>query len=462
MASDWATSGVDLHLEVDRTHLRRSLEDSLRSAVRDGRLVPGVVLPPSRALARDLQVARNTVADAYGQLVAEGWLESRQGSATRVAAVPPAARAARVDSAAQARGPAYDLRPGRPDVSGFPRTAWATAVREVLAQLPSEALGYGDARGRVELRTALAEYLGRARGVRTDPACVVVCSGYAEALWLLGRALRARGVRAAGVEAYGHQRHRAVLSDAGLRLDAVEVDEEGARVSALGAAGAVVLTPAHQFPLGWALSPDRRLELVGWARDSGAVVIEDDYDAEFRYDRRAVGALQPLAPDVVVHAGTASKTLAPAVRLAWLALPPSLVDDVVAQRELLARETPVIDQLALARLLVSGRYDRHVRRSRLAYARRRESFVAALDRHAPAVEVIGLAAGLHSVVRLAPGDEEEAAVARAAARDVAIEGLASYSAPGFSQPPSVVVGWGGAPPHTVTTALRRLALALGG
>ena len=457
-----SNSGLDLYLDLDRRGVRESLERALRDAVRGGRLLPGALLPPSRALAADLGVARATVVDAYGQLVAEGWLEARQGSGTRVAAVGSAEAATRRDGVQSPPSTPYDFRAGRPDVSSFPRAEWTSAVRQVLLEMPASALDYGDPRGRPELRAALVAYLGRARGVQADPGSVVVCAGYAEALWLVGRALHDIGVRDVAVEAFGHAQHRAVLADTGQRLHALDVDDEGAVVGRWGDVGAAVLTPAHQFPLGWSLSPRRRAEALRWADDADGFLVEDDYDAEFRYDRRAVGSLQPLAPGHVVHAGTASKTLAPAVRLSWLVLPARLVDPVVERRRLLGQQVPAIDQLALAHLITTTRYDRHVRRSRLAYARRRATLVGELARYAPQSRVIGLSAGLHSVVELAPGDSEDDAIARARSRGVAVEGLATYSWVPGSAPASLVVGWAAPPPHLWTSGLRRLSRSLAG
>ena len=306
MIETWATSGVDLHLDllIDRTghRVRASLEAALRDAVRTGRLGPGSRLPSSRSLAADLGIARNTVAGAYGQLVAEGWLDARRGSATRVTDRParpdeePAAGPALPAAAGRSGHPRYDLRPGFPDLSAFPRPGWLAAARRALAAAPSEALGYPDPRGRPELRIALAGYLARARGVRVPAGRIVVCSGFTHGLGLLSQVLRARGGRALAVEEYGHPAHRSVVTAAGLSLAVLPVDSRGAAVADAGPACGLLLTPAHQFPLGAALAPQRRSQAIEWARSRGGVVIEDDYDGEFRYDRQPVGAMQALAP----------------------------------------------------------------------------------------------------------------------------------------------------------------------
>jgi GntR family transcriptional regulator/MocR family aminotransferase len=509
MKKDWATSGLDLHLELGRDQpghgVRAGLETALREAVRTGRLGPGVRLPSSRALAADLGVARNTVAEAYGQLVAEGWLTAVQGSGTRVAgqaATSPAPAAHPAPAASQARaarqaptagqapvigspkaassvppGPRvtayrYSLRVGSPDLSAFPRAAWLAAARRALSAAPSEAFGYGQPQGRPELRAALAEYLARARGVRAHPDRIVVCDGFGEGLALLTRVLRARGATTLAVEEYGLPGARDTAVAAGLRLTTLPVDGHGAMAGPAGPAGAALLTPAHQFPLGAALAPARRTQFVEWARDSGGLIIEDDYDGEFRYDRQPVGALQALAPDHVAYAGSASKSLAPGFRLGWLVLPASLVGEVTAARELATGPGSRLDQLTLAEFITSGGYDRHIRRSRLAYRRRRDRLVAALGREAPRVRVTGIAAGLHALCELPPGLTEGQVVARAATRGLEVEGLARYRATGSAANRAIdagreqaarqalVIGYGSPPEHSFSGAVARLCAAL--
>ncbi|MBF8169246.1 PLP-dependent aminotransferase family protein [Streptomyces olivaceus] len=460
MAKPWATLGFDLHLEPAGPGLRRGLTGALREAVRTGRLAPGTRLPSSRTLAADLGIARNTVADAYADLVAEGWLTARQGSGTRVAdraVVPPA------DTAPRPRGPArpaYDLRPGTPDLASFPRAEWLKAARRALTAAPNDALGYGDPRGRPELRGALAGYLARARGVRADPERLLVCGGFAHGLTLLATVLRARGVRTVAVESYGLHVHRDLLAAAGLRTVPLPLDADGTDPDVPPGAGAVLLTPAHQFPLGMPLLPDRRAAVVDWARRTGGLVLEDDYDGEFRYDRQPVGALQGLDPDRVVHLGTASKSLAPGLRLAWMVLPPGLTDALTAARG--GQDTSgALDQLTLAEFLSSGAYDRHVRSARLRYRRRRDALVAEVAARAPEVRVTGIAAGLHAVLRLPPGTEQP--VLRAAAwQGLGLHGLAPFRHPDATTDPvdAVVVGYGTPPDHAWAGALEALCRAL--
>ena len=223
--------------------------------------------------------------------------------------------------------PRYDLRPGVPDLSAFPAGAWLAAARKVLASASRQLLDYPDPRGLPQLRTALAGYLARARGVAADPGHIVICAGFAHGLAVTCAALRAAGAATLAVEAYGHQAHRDLAQAQGLALRPLPVDASGAVIGDADGADAALLTPAHQFPLGVTLHPQRRREAARW----GGVVIEDDYDGEFRYDRQPVGALQALAPDHVVYAGTASKSLAPTLRLGWLVVPPRLLDAVAAQ-----------------------------------------------------------------------------------------------------------------------------------
>ncbi|MEU3352950.1 PLP-dependent aminotransferase family protein [Streptomyces sp. NPDC037389] len=456
--------GSDLHLELpDGPGGRRgALIRALRDAVRTGRLAPGTRLPPYRSLAADLGVARNTVADAYAELAAEGWLIARQGSGTRVAhrAEPPRAEHPRRPTApTRLRGPVHNLVQGTPDAAAFPRAAWVAATRRALTAAPGEAFGPGDPRGRPELRHALADYLARARGVRTDPERVVVCAGFANALRLLGRVLEGT----VAVESYGLGFHRDLLTEAGLRTADLPIDEHGARVDLLPTTGvnAALLTPAHQFPTGGPLHPGRRVALVDWARRSGGLVLEDDYDGEFRYDRRPVGAVQSLDPERVVYIGTASKSLSPALRLGWMVLPGHLVDAVLEAKGERESWTSALEQLTLAEFITSGAYDRHVRRMRRHYRRRRDRLVAALAESAPHVRVTGIAAGLHAVLELPPGTER--AVVQAAARQgLAVEGLGGYRHGEATGVPGdgLVVGYGTPPEHGFTGALEALCGAL--
>src|SRR6204780_2034844 len=359
MSQTWAKdddrarqASVDLHLDLagpkSPKGVRLGLETALRDAVRTGRLGPGTRLPSSRALAADLGLARNTVTEVYNQLVAEGWLTARTGSGTSVAerraAEPGPGPLARPEGTA----PRYDLRPGVPDLSAFPGGAWLATARKVLATAPRLLLDYPDPRGVPQLRTAVAGYRARAGGVAADPARIVICAGFAHGLAVTCAALHSAGAGTLAVEAYGHQAHRDLATAAGPRLRLLPRDGSGAAIAQADGTDAALLTPAHQFPLGVTLDPQRRRAAARW----GGLVIEDDYDGEFRYDKQPVGALQALAPDHVIYAGTASKSLAPVLRLGWLVVPPRLLDAVIAQ---LTAGPPGLDQLTLAEFISAGR-----------------------------------------------------------------------------------------------------------
>ncbi|MFD9001362.1 PLP-dependent aminotransferase family protein [Streptomyces sp. NPDC059582] len=459
MAKPWATFGVDLHLAPAGPGLRRGLTDALREAVRGGRLAPGTRLPSSRSLAADLGIARNTVAEAYADLVAEGWLTARQGSGTRVAERAPSRPPDHPARHPRRPGlPTYSLAPGTPDLASFPRADWLKAARRALAAAPNDAFGYGDPRGRVELRTALAAYLSRTRGVRADPDRILVCSGFAQGLRLLGEELHDRGLRTLAVEPYGLDPHRDLVERTGLRTVPLSGDDRGARTEDLCDTQAVLLTPAHQFPMGVALHPERRAAAVDWARRVDGLILEDDYDGEFRYDRQSVGALQDLDPEHVVYLGTASKALAPGLRLGWVVLPPSLDPEALAAR---GASTSALDQLTLAEFITSGGYDRHVRAARQRYRRRRDALVAALADHAPDIRVTGIAAGLHAVVRLPPGTEQS--VVRAAAwQGLALHGLSRYRHARATAEAldALVVGYGTPSDHAWTGTLEALLRVL--
>lgn len=447
--------GADLHLELRGPGLRTGLMDALREAVRTGRLAPGTRLPSSRTLAADLGMARNTVADAYAELVAEGWLTARQGSGTRVArrAAPRTRAPSGPPARPVRRRPTHNLRAGTPDLGSFPRAEWLAASRRALTAAPNDAFDYGDQLGRVELRTVLADYLARTRGVYADPERVVLCSGFVHGLALMAQVLatrRGRGRAGVAVESYGLDFHRDILTAAGLRTPALPLDELGTRTEELtsgegelrGVDG-VLMTPAHQFPTGAALHPDRRAAVVDWARGAGGLILEDDYDGEFRYDRQPVGALQGLDPERVVYLGTASKSLAPGLRLAWMVLPKALVGEVIEAKGEVATVPSAMDQLTLAEFISSGEYDRHVRSMRLRYRRRRDQLVEALGEHAPECRVTGISAGLHAVVELPPGTDERTMTEAAAWQGLGIQGLSAFRHPSVAPGrDALVVGYG--------------------
>jgi GntR family transcriptional regulator/MocR family aminotransferase len=539
---------VDLHLDLDTApgrSLRARAEHALRDAVRSGRLPPGTRLPATRALAIELGVSRGVVVEAYAQLAAEGYLDTRRGGGTRVAdggataagggaavggggaavgggtavgggaaagraAVAgggaavgggaAAGRAAAAGGAAVVGGRAavaggataggdgttargsvsagrwaavgdaaaplhrggegasflYDMRPALPSTDGFPRQAWLGALTRVLKTLPDERLGYGDRRGEPELRAALAGWLARRRGVIATPEQVLVTGGLRDALPLVWRMLRSRGAERVGVEDPGWWRMARSAEAAGLQPVPVPTDDDGLQPERLHDLDAIAVTPAHQFPTGAVLSPERRAALVHYARAHRAFLLEDDYDAEFRYDRQPIGSIQGLAPDLTIHAGSASKSLAPALRLGWLVLPSSLTaelqDDDASSP---AGTPPTLDQLALADLLQRGEVDRHLRRQRLRYAKRRAALLDQLHQQLPDRPVTGAAAGLFAVLGLPPDADEAQAARAAAAEGLALEPL---RAPGRA---GLVLGYANLPepsaPHAVRALVRALA-----
>jgi GntR family transcriptional regulator/MocR family aminotransferase len=451
MAIDWATSaqngmtaGIDLHLELDPTAGRRAaLERALRTAIRDRQLPAGTRLPSTRALAAELDLARGTVSAAYDQLVAEGYLSARVGSGTVVADVVEPRPATDAGPPTRATiAPRHDLRPGTPDVSMFPTAVWLRAARRALSRAPVQAFDYADPRGRIELRTALAEYLARARGVLASPDRIVVTSGYGQALALLAGVVRAP----IAMEDPGLRRHRDVVRHAGSAVVALPVDDRGARTDLLGRAEAVraaVVTPAHQYPTGATLHPDRRRALTEWARARDGLVIEDDYDGEFRYDRQPVGAVQGTAPDHVAYVGTASKTLGPGLRLAWMVLPEPLLEPVLYARLHTDLHTETPGQLTLAEMITSHAYDRHIRAGRLRYRRRRDLLVERLRRRPVRhFTVEGIAAGLHVMLGVPDGGPTEPELlAHAAAHGLALGGLAGEWHDPTDRPQGLIVGY---------------------
>ena len=456
MAIQWSGLGPAVLLTLDREAaqgLRSQLEDGLRDAIRTGRLHIGERLPSSRELARELGISRGLVQECYEQLQAEGYLVSQVGSATRVASsaypVPAATAAAPAPPPAPPPRLLADFRSGTPDLASFPRGDWAWATREACRVVASADMDYGDPRGNAAFRDVLAAYLRRVRAAAADPARMIVCTGYAQGLSLVLRVLHRSGARCVAFEDPGlgqvdtSESIRAARA-AGLRIVHVPVDEHGLDVQALAASGAdvVVTTPAHQAPTGVVLAPDRRHALVEWADRNDAFVIEDDYDSEFRYDREPIGVVQGLAPDHVFLIGTTSKSLAPAIRLGWILAPAGLAGALSEEKLISDRGTSGLDQLTVATLLKSGRYDRHLRRMRATYARRRDALASALGQHAPHVKLTGLAAGFHAVAHLADGADERAVVAAALQRSVGLYGMSASRADGATTPPQLVLGFG--------------------
>ncbi|MEU2288429.1 PLP-dependent aminotransferase family protein [Streptomyces sp. NPDC013178] len=450
----------------------------LRRAMADGRLTVGSRLPPTRVLAAELRVSRGVVAEAYRRLTEDGHVEGRRRGGTVVVAVSPAAPpvpaaqgpavtgapflgrpGADVFDALRAAPARIDFTPGRPDLTAFPRSAWLRAERAVLSELSAEHLGYGDPHGAPELRRALTGWLARGRGIRVEPDEVLVVAGTAQALTLLHPVLRAEGVDAVAVEDPGSLGSRQHLENGGLATPPVPVDEEGVRVDALRATGAraVLLTPAHQFPTGVVTSGERRRELLGWAADGG-LIIEDDYDAEHRYDRPPVPALRALLDDQVCYLGSVSKLLAPALRIGWVVPPRRHRDALVDAKRFTDLGNAVLPQLVLARLMESGGLERHLRMLRGRHRRRRDAMIHALAERLPGAVVHGAAAGLHLTVTYAPDVPDTELAAAALARGVKCQPLSWHrQLPGR---PGLVLGYAATPAGVIPEGVAALGEAL--
>ncbi|WP_188192554.1 MocR-like pyridoxine biosynthesis transcription factor PdxR [Nonomuraea sp. SYSU D8015] len=460
---------ADLHIQINREKggIAGQIASELRDSIRRGRLAPGTRLPATRDLATDLQVSRGVVVEAYEQLVAEGFLVSRVGVGTQVTpknAVNNARKPPRAAAPTRVRpmrrtgaNPYYGHRPTSPDLTHFPRERWLAAVRHVLTTVPSDALDYGDPGGVPELREELAGYLRRVRAADVRPENLIVVGGVAQGLSLVLHVLsQHRGLRLAVEDPTSH-RQLPLLRRAGAHLVRVPVDEEGLDVRRLSG-DAVLVTPAHQFPTGVVLSPRRRAALMEWAHAGHRTILEDDYDAEFRFDRDPVGCLQGLAPDRVILSGSVSKALAPGLRMGWVAAPADLAEAIRRARGELDLGSPVIEQYALAHFLRTGGYDKHLRRMRREYRRRRDALVAALAEELPKVQVKGIEAGLHMYLELPSGWEEQDVVRAAKDLGLSAEPVGPMrESPG---PPAVVVGFARLPTHKAAEAVRGLKIRM--
>jgi GntR family transcriptional regulator/MocR family aminotransferase len=465
VAIDETSQPLELLISVSRDGSRTlgsQIEDQLRRAIRSGALRPGAGVPSTRDLARQLGVSRRVVVDAYAQLAAEGYLSLRQGARPRVSDAPAVASTAPAGAGKAPPRTRFDFRPSVPDVSTFPRAAWLRSLREALATMSAADLGYGDPRGVDVLRSALADYLGRVRGVVADPEHIVVTTGYTQGIGLVCHALAARGARRIALEDPSNPEDGMIAARAGLELLSIAVDESGTRVDELERtdADAVVLTPAHQHPTGVVLAGERRTALLAWLRDRDAIAIEDDYDAEYRYDRAAVGALQGLDSDRVVYAGSTSKTLAPALRLGWLVVPPSLLGAVCHEKLLADRGTARIEQYAFADFLVRGELDRHLRRMRARYRRRRDALVETLAEALPEAAVRGVAAGLHVTLQLPDGDNEQTIREEASDRRIELETMGDYRPDPRGRPPALLLGYAQMPEPAIRAGVHELAKAV--
>ena len=472
MAVEWSGPAPDVLLRIDREStvgLRAQLEDQLREAIRSARLAGGERLPSSRKLAADLGLSRGLVQGCYAQLQAEGYLSTSPGSATRVAGAVESPRtdtpALHATAPTRPRYAIADFRSGVPDLILMPRDDWAWAIREACRTAPNSAFDYGDPIGEPSLREVLAAYLRRVRAAAVTADQLVICTGMAQALGLALHALAAHGIDNIAFEDPGTGTSTTEQATAaGMTATPVAVDHDGLDVAALerGGSRAVLVTPAHQWPTGVVLAGNRRQQLIEWARKNNGIIIEDDYDAEFRYDRDPVGSLQGLAPDCVINLGTVSKSLAPTLRLGWLIAPDRLLGALARGKRLADRGSPGLDQLALATLIESGRYDRHLRRMRTEYAKRREALLGAMARHAPSLHVTGLAAGFHAVLHLPPGADERQIIDQARRRGVGLYGMTPMRrTPGIAEP-QLVLGFGDTGHRPIEAGIAAVADLLSG
>ncbi|MFF3494596.1 PLP-dependent aminotransferase family protein [Streptomyces sp. NPDC002795] len=462
--SAWATLLDVRSPEGGRRRLHDRLAHALRTAIRDGRLSEGAAVPPSRALAEELGCSRWVVTQAYGQLIAEGYLSARVGSATRVSWTPETPGPTPSHPRGR-RSPApppirYDLAPGLPDLRAFPRRRWADAVRAVIGSTVHYDLGLPDPAGHMVLRTTLAQYLRRSRGADTHAQSVTVCAGATDGLLRTCRALRAEGITDVAVEHPGWGRLRDAATSAGLRVHPVPVDQDGVSVDALARtpARAVIVGAAHQFPTGTVLSPQRRAHLVHWAREADGFVIEDDYDAEFRYDRHPVAVMQGMAPGRVFLLGSVSKTLSPALGLGWLVAPASMTPSLRAAN-LVAAAPPVLDQLALATFIDRGWYDAHLRAARRRFRSRRDLLLRTLAAHVPQGRVSGSAAGLHILLHLPDDTDTRGTVRAAATAGLRLSDLDDYRTHRPAEP-ALVLGYGNISDTEIPPAIALLRDAL--
>ncbi|GAA4639745.1 PLP-dependent aminotransferase family protein [Actinoallomurus vinaceus] len=463
---------MEFHVSLtDRRDLAGQIYRQLREAILDGRLRVGEALPPTRELARRLDVARNTVSVAYERLTAEGFLESRVGAGTFVHEGGPASRSAPAESPLRPRPvwrsispwpdwldqrPRFDFRVGLPDHRLFPYEAWRRLTARELRR-PAEPV-YGDPAGHPDLRAAVARYIGVSRAVRASAGDIIVTSGIQQALDLIARVLLDPGDHVA-VEAPGYAPARMLFQSLGLRVTGVPVDAEGLRVDALPHdARAVYVTPSHQFPLGMPMSLARRTALLAWADRHDAAVIEDDYDSEFRFGGRPIEPLQNLDHrGRVLYVGSFSKVLVPRLRVGFLVAPASLHAALCAAKYVTDWHAPVPTQAALARFIDEGLLARHVRRTRQEYERRHELITTTLRRDfADRLELVPSAAGLH-VSAFTAGDPAPV-LERARSAGVEARTLAEV-AKDPSTAPGIALGYGAIPTDLIGEGLRRLRVA---
>ncbi|HKD95713.1 MAG TPA: PLP-dependent aminotransferase family protein [Gaiellaceae bacterium] len=457
----------ELFVALDRakpTPLARQLEEQLREAIQSGRLATGQQLPSTRMLADELGISRGVVVRAYAQLGAEGYLAVRQGAYHHVTAVRTPQLAIAPPAETKRERVRYDLRPERPDVTQFPRRQWQRSLRQALLTATDAEVGYSDEHGLRPLREEIARYLARARGLAVTADSVVITAGSTHALTMIARVLHVRGEREIAFENPSHRILHSVARRNGLEPLGIPVDDEGLVVDELRRSGAsaVVVSPAHQFPTGLAYGTARRTELLRWAEDCNGLIVEDDYNASFRYDGTPLGALQALAPERVAYIGSTSETLAPGLRLGWTVLPAHLVESVAGEIGLTILHLAALEQLALADFVRRAEFDRHLRRMRGVYRHRRDLLVRGLQQELPQLAVSGIAAGLHVVLELPSTAEEEEARERVSRAGIAVQTVSEHALPGYQGRRGLLIGYGAVHEQALERAALDLAAAVEG
>jgi GntR family transcriptional regulator/MocR family aminotransferase len=450
---------VDFIVELKPGSSKRiQIERLLREAIRSGRLLPGGRLPSSRVLADQLGVARGTVTEAYAQLAAEGYLVGRRGAGTQVSTAIFRALCSSAPIGQERPGARFDLRSGIPDAAEFPRHAWQRATAHALRTLPDAALVARHRGGFAPLRSALASHLALSRGTAAPAQHTVITAGLAYGLSIALGVLRRRGATRIAIEDPSWPLHAQAVVSAGLEPVMVTVDDQGLDVGALFRAKAdgVIVTPAHQYPTGVVLSAPRRTALIDWAQSENTTILEDDYDAEYRYDRHPVAALQGLAPDHVILAGTVSKSLLPTLRIGWLVAPVSLAEDIERSNARLAAWPSLIEQAALARLFEQGTVQRQLRLSGRRYRARRDALADELLAHLD-VRIGGAAAGLHLVAWLSDDTDEQLAIEQARERGVAVHGVHQHCSIKTHRSPGILLGYAANPEPVLREGVRLLA-----
>jgi GntR family transcriptional regulator/MocR family aminotransferase len=441
--------------------LGTQIESQIRDAIRTGRLRPGAPMPSTRDLARQLGVSRPLVVDAYGQLAAEGYLTMRQGARPRVSPLAVTSKAAPIRPSIGEPTLKFDFRTCVPDLSSFPGARWLRAQRRALSNMRAADFGYSDPHGTAVLRVALADYLGRVRGVLADPDQIIVTSGFSQARVLVCRALSALGATRIAVENPGYPRLEPIRRT-GLETIPITVDGQGMRIDELDRSGAdaVAVTPTHHYPTGRSMSTERRLQLRDWLLERMTVALEDDYDAEFCYERPPRGAMHALAPDHIVYLGSASNMLVPGLRLAWLVAPAHLRESVQAEQQMLDLGCSRIEQHTLADFIASGELDRHLRRMRARYRARRDTIAALIAAELPEAQLDGLEAGLHATVRL-PDDYDEREIRREMQRrGVAVDWMSDHYLDDRGGPPEMLLNYARESEPLLGEGVRALADAI--